>query len=364
MIVIYKVQEVLISGEKKYMLLDSNLKPIVSVTKYLKYLDNTGRSTNTIKSYCYHLKLYYEFLGQKEITYTEVDLNILAEFIGWLRSPNKNVKVINLNKKIAKRRETTINTIIDCVVNFYDYLFRLEEFEESMSDKTKKQISSRHISFKSFLHHISENKQINKNILKLKEPKRKIKTLTTKEIEKILSACSNIRDELLLRILYEGGLRIGEVLSLWIEDFDMSSCSIRVRKSKTSSGEGRKVFVSEDTMNLFQDYLIDIHDSDTDFVFINITGQNKGQVLKDTTVRDVIKRISKKTNIEFTPHMLRHTFATELHENGTEISVIQKLLGHANVQTTIQTYLHLSDEFIRKSYEKAQEKKAQGDERI
>jgi site-specific recombinase XerD len=114
-------------------------------------------------------------------------------------------------------------------------------------------------------------------------------------------------------------------------------------------------------MNLFQDYLIDCHDADTDFAFITLSGRNKGEPLKDSAVRDLVKRIRKKTGIDFTPHMLRHTYATELHEHGTEIAVIQKLLGHAQIQTTIQTYIHPTDDTIRDSYEKAMQRKKNGE---
>jgi len=58
--------------------------------------------------------------------------------------------------------------------------------------------------------------------------------------------------------------------------------------------------------------------------------------------------------------MLRHTYATELHEAGVDIAVIQRLLGHAHVQTTIQTYIHASDEIIRRSWEQAQSNKKMG----
>ncbi|WP_309445830.1 tyrosine-type recombinase/integrase, partial [Bacillus thuringiensis] len=68
-------------------------------------------------------------------------------------------------------------------------------------------------------------------MLKLKEPKRKIKTITTKQAELIHIACNNIRDELIIRILYEGGLRASELLSLWIEDFNINDGSITVRES-------------------------------------------------------------------------------------------------------------------------------------
>jgi integrase/recombinase XerD len=58
-----KVEKIFINGIPKYMLIDNDNKPVVLVIKYLKYLDNIGKSENTLKSYCYHLKLYFEFLN-------------------------------------------------------------------------------------------------------------------------------------------------------------------------------------------------------------------------------------------------------------------------------------------------------------
>jgi integrase/recombinase XerD len=350
--VIVKVQEVIVGQATKYMLVDENGTPVIPVTKYLKYLDNTSKANNTLKSYCHHLKLFFQFLKQKNKSYKDADIDLLSEFISWLRNPHQHANTIQLKETKAKRAESTVNTILTCIIGFYDYLMRVEDYEKDLSDKIKKQISNNHRSFKPFLHHISKGKTMNKNILKIKEPRRKILTLSKKQVQAIHDACSNIRDELLIRILYEGGLRIGEALSLWIEDFDTGTTSVRVRKSKTTNGQGRKVYISADTINLFQDYLIDIHDSDTNFVFINLSGPNKGNPLNYRATYDVVERVKRKTGINFTPHMLRHTYATELHEH-TDISIIQKLLGHANIQTTIHTYVHPSDETIRKEWEKA-----------
>jgi len=350
-----KVQEVLIDDKKRYLLIDGDNKPVVPVLKYLKYLDNIGKAENTLKSYCHHLKFYFQFLNEKERGYKDVDLDLLAEFVSWLRSPHQSIKIVQFQPTKAKRSERTVNTMLTCVQGFYDYLMRIEDYEKDLSEKTKKQVFGNYRGFKPFLHHISKGKPIDKNILKIKEPRREVLTLTKSQVQAIHDACSNIRDALLIRILYEGGLRIGEALSLWIEDFDVGSTTIRVRKSKTVSGEGRKVYVSADTMNVFQDYLIDIHDADTNFVFINLSGPNKGEPLNYRAAIDVIERIRKKTRIDVTPHMLRHTYATELHEQGVEVSIIQKLLGHAHVQTTIQTYVHPTDETIRSEWQKAQE---------
>jgi len=352
-----KVQEIQIDNKKRYVLIDEeNNRPVLPVVKYLKYLDNIGKAENTLRAYCYHLKFYFQFLKEKERGYKDVDLNLLAEFISWLRSPDQSTKVIHLQQIQAKRSERTVNAILTCVQGFYDYLMRIEDYEQDLSEKTKKQVFGNNRSFKPFLHHILRGNSFDKNNLKIKEPRRVVLTLTSAQVQAIHDACSNIRDALLIRVLYEGGLRIGEALSLWIEDFDIGSTCIQVRKSKTMSGEGRKVYVSGDTMNVFQDYLIEYHDVDTNFVFINLSGPNKGDPLKYRAAFDVVERIRKKTKIDFTPHMLRHTYATELHEQGVEVSVIQKLLGHAQVQTTLQTYVHPSDETIRTEWKKTQDK--------
>lgn len=360
--IILKVQEVLIQERKRYLLIDKSGYPVIPVAKYIKHLDNIGKAENTLKSYCYHLKLYFQFLEECGLSYQEVNLDILARFIGWLRIPDQSTKVIYFEETLAKRSEKTVNTIITCVIGFYEYMARNEDYGKNISDQLKKQVPGRFKTFKPFLHHITKDNSFGKNILKIKEPRRTVKTLSKNQLQVIRNACSNIRDELLFRILYEGGLRIGEALSLWVEDFDIGKNAITVRKSKTSDGEKRKVYASNETMNLFQDYLIDYHsyEIDSNYVFITLTGTNRGKPMTDSSVRSLIKRMKKKTGIDFTPHMLRHTYATELHEAGVDIAIIQRLLGHAHVQTTIQTYIHASDETIRGSWEQAQSNNKMG----
>lgn len=348
-----------VEGDKpRYILVDQGGQPVLPVIKYLKYMDNIGSSINTLRSYCFHLKLYFEYLVEKELVYDAISIDDLANFIGWLRKKHKSEKITTIRPTKAIRSEGTINTILTCVMSFYDYWDRINLSNNGLKESTTRKISSKHKSFKPFLHHISKNKLIDKNILKLKQPKRQIKTLTQQQVQSLHDSCTNIRDLLLIRILYEGGLRIGEAINLEIEDFDIVKNTIKVKKSKTAAGE-RIVFVSQDTMNLFQDYLIENHayEVDSNYVFVKLRGPNKGEPLTRNTVESLVKRIRKKTEIDFTPHMLRHTFASELHAEGVDIAVIQKLLGHAQVQTTINTYVHVSDEQLRDSYIKATDNK-------
>lgn len=100
-----KVQEVKLHGNKKrYLLLDDKGIPIISVAKYLKYLDYGEKRSNTQKTYCYALKLYFEYLSEIDVDYREINLNILSDFVGWLRNPYESNKVISL-KPNAQRKQ-------------------------------------------------------------------------------------------------------------------------------------------------------------------------------------------------------------------------------------------------------------------
>lgn len=363
-----KVQEVkLDNNQRRYLLVDDSGLPIIPVAKYLKYIDNSEKSFNTQKTYCYSLKLYFEYLQEIDIDYRNVNINILSDFVGWLRNPYENNKVVNLKPIKAKRTEKTVNLTITVVTNFYDYLYRTEEINNDMVNKLMKQVftgGNRH--YKDFLYHVNKDKSISKNILKIKEPRRKIKTLTKEEMQKVYSATTNIRDEFLIKLLFETGLRIGEALSLYIEDiiFDHNK-GHRIKlidRGELSNGASQKIgereiHVSQELIDLFDDYAYDILDEleiDTNFVFVKLRGKNKGQPLDYSCVSDLFKRLKKKTGIDVHAHLLRHTHATIYYQTTKDIKQVQERLGHSQIQTTMNMYLHPSDEDIRANWELAQ----------
>ena len=136
-----KVQEVkLENNQKRYLLVDNNGLPIIPVARYLKYIDNSEKSFNTQKTYAYSLKLYFEYLEEINVDYRNVNINILSKFVGWLRNPYENNKVITIKPTKSRRTEKTVNLIITVVTNFYDYLYRTEEINNDMVDKLMKQV--------------------------------------------------------------------------------------------------------------------------------------------------------------------------------------------------------------------------------
>ena len=363
-----KVQEVkLDNNQRRFLLVDDSGLPIIPVAKYLKYIDNSEKSFNTQKTYCYSLKLYFEYLQEINVDYRNVNINILSDFVGWLRNPYENNKVVNLKPTKAKRTEKTINLTITVVTNFYDYLYRTEEIDNNMFDKLMKQVfTGGHKHYKDFLYHVNKDKPTSKNILKIKEPRRKIKTLTKEEMQKVYNATTNIRDEFLIKLLYETGIRIGEALSLFIEDiiFDHNK-GHRIKlvdRGELSNGAmlktgEREIHISQELIDLFDDYAYDILDEleiDTNFVFVKLRGKNKGQPLEYPDVSDLFKRLKKKTGIDVHAHLLRHTHATIYYQTTKDIKQVQERLGHSQIQTTMNMYLHPSDEDIRANWELAQ----------
>ena len=363
-----KVQEVKLDNNKRrYLLVYDNGLPIIPVAKYLKYIDNSEKSFNTQKTYCYSLKLYFEYLEQIDIDYKNVNINILSDFVGWLRNPYESDKVVNIKPTKAKRTEKTVNLIITVVTNFYDYLYRTEEIDSDMVDKLMKQVftgGNRH--YKDFLYHVNKDKPLSKNILKIKEPRRKVKILTKEEMQKVYNATTNIRDEFLIKLLFETGLRIGEALSLFIEDiiFDHNK-GHRIKLvdrgelpngAMLKTGE-REIHISQELIDLFDDYAYDFLDEleiDTNFIFVKLRGANKGKPLEYQDVSDLFKRLKKKTGIDVHAHLLRHTHATIYYQTTKDIKQVQERLGHLQIQTTMNMYLHPSDEDIRANWEIAQ----------
>lgn len=363
-----KVQEVkLDSNKKRYLLVDTKGMPIIPVAKYLKHIDNSEKSYNTQKTYCYALKLYFEYLEEIKIDYRDININILSNFVGWLRNPYKNNRTISLKATKARRSEKTVNLIITVVTNFYDYLFRIEEVNNDMFSKLMKKIFIRgNNHYKDFLYHVNKGKPSNKNILKIKEPKRKLKVLTKEEIELIYNATTNIRDKFLIKLLFETGLRIGEALSMFIEDIvcdhnnghriKLTDRGDLQNGARLKTGE-REIHISQELIDLFDDYAYDILDEldiDTNFIFVKLRGERKGEPLEYQDVSALFKRLKNKTGIDVHAHLLRHTHATIYYRATKDIKQVQERLGHSQIQTTMNMYLHPSDEDIRANWEIAQ----------
>jgi len=354
-----KIQEIETPKGKRWLLLDDDYDVIAEVKDYLKYLDTLGRAPNTIKNYLYHLKTFYEYLDIIGMSYDEVasqpnksPLEILAEFMGWLENPHYFDNVLNLSLKV--RADSTINIIMDTVLGFYDFLAKRGSIE-GLDVYTNKR---KFVQFKSFLHElIDKKKRMQVSLLKKRTlNSENTKFVTRHEYNLLSNYCKQRRDKLLLAILFEGGLRISEALGIFIEDVEIWNSKINLVARDNLENDARiknhaegRILLPDYVMDMLQDYILeDLEPFDTNYLFVNIQGANKGKALKVQTVEKLFERLSLKIGFKVTPHMFRHGRGTELHEAGWSQIDIMEDLRHRSIHSS-ERYIHITDERKREA---------------
>ncbi|GAB4528539.1 MAG: tyrosine-type recombinase/integrase [Pleurocapsa sp.] len=344
-----------------WLVLGNDYLPIEPIREFLTYLRNLERSPNTIRSYAYHLKLYWQYLEESRIDWKEINITELADFITWLRNPMGSA--ISLQEQEAKRTESTVNVILTSVCMLYDFQ---EKTGNVLEIPLYRSVFMPGKKYKGFLHHITKNKAIRTRLLKLKQPKLQPKTLTSEQIEKLIAVCNNIRDKFLLCLLYESGMRIGQALGLRHEDIQSWDNTITiVPRDNNANGARAKatspysVPVTKDLMTLYAQYLEDefmeiLGDNLSDYVFVNLWDGQIGSPMTYSNVMSLFTRLKRKTGIAIpvTPHKIRHSHATDLIREGVDMAYVQRRLGHASIQTTNDTYVHVSNEDMKREYQK------------
>lgn len=281
--------------------------------------------------------------------------NVIKDFIDYLLIDKK----YSLNTK--KSYENDLNNFYKFInkdllkvkkENIIEYLNHLKKIE---SDKT---IAHNLTVLRSFYKYCEIEKLISNNptiyIDMPKLSKKLPKVLNVEEIDKLLDIelkdKYDFRNKAMLEVMYASGLRISELINLKLENININNCSILVL------GKGKKeriiplgdyaITYLEKYINEYRNELL--KDKISDYVFLN----NRGTKMTRQRFFEIIKDIAYKKNIktDFSPHTLRHSFATHMLENGADLRSIQELLGHENISTT-QIYTNISRKFIEENYE-------------
>lgn len=355
-----KVQEIKTDRGIRYLLLDENYKIVDEVYRYLKYLDASGKSPNTIKNYAYHLKIYYDYCVIVGLSPLNVFKNsarkpvdFFCEFMLWLQYPDYAKGMIHYEKEQPIRNNRTINVIIGTVLSFYNYLSANNELDELNIYKIQRQ----QIHYKPMLYELMQHQTFGKkSILKRPEPPREVKGITRKQYIELIKLCKLRRDRVLLALLFEGGLRISEALGIHISDLNELESGIVKIVSRDNNENGARVKNYAEGVIKIPDYVIDlilnylcddIAEYTSDFLLLTFNGPNAGNPLKIGTVERLFERLSKKIGFKVHPHMLRHGFATEKLESGWQMVDIQMYLRHKNISST-QIYASYSDDLKKK----------------
>jgi site-specific recombinase XerD len=330
------------------------------IERYLAYLTDVDRSPNTVRAYAYDLKDYWTFLAHRGLDWREVRLEDLGEYVVWLQLPPSGRKgqIAVLPSVEPHVSASTVNRKLSALSAFYAH--QLRHGVDVGDLLTTLQPPGRRGGWKPFLHHISPGRPQPRRTISLKVPKKLPRVLTTAEMQAILDACDHLRDRFLFALLHETGMRIGEALGLRHADIAAAKREVTVvprnnaNRARSKSREHRTIPVSAELLRLWSDYLhAEYGDLDSDYVFVNLFAEPRGQALSYPAVYDLVLRLRRRTGIVFDPHWCRHTAATRALRDGVPIEVVSKLLGHSSVTTTSAVYGHLTVEDARRVLEKA-----------
>ena len=339
-----------VTGAESWTVVDERLAPVEPVERFLAHLAALERSPNTVRAYAHSLALWFAWLGLRSQGWDVAEVEDVAEFVRWLRAPADNVIV--LDASAARRSESTVNRHLAAVFAFYDFHARGGVvLAESL-------VAWRRVprgSYKPLLHHVTAGRPIPTRPVKLKAPRRLPGSLTIVEVTTILAACTRLRDRFLFALLAETGMRIGQALGLRHADFVSRRREVTiVPRPDNANGARAKTRttttlpVSAPLVRLYSSYMhTEFGDLDSDYVFVNLWSPPVGRPLRYQSVAKLVGRLRATTGIAFSPHLLRHTRATELIRAGVPIEIVSKMLTHRSVATTCDTYLHLSVEDVR-----------------
>lgn len=297
------------------------------------------------------------------------------------------IEKLNLNKKNKdildkyqlylltvgqKEEKTTISSYIEDIYKYLEYTEKNKvsnalniKYQDILDylkylDNNNYETSSvirKIVSIKLFHKYLSNNYQIEDISSKITNPKLKRKLpniLSIEEVDNLLDIKLNTpfdyRNKAMLELMYSSGLRVSELVDLKLGNIDLENGYVRCL------GKGKKeriVPIGEIAIEYLKEYINNYRDSMkkgyyTENIFLNNHGKNitrQGFFL-------IIKNIAKEKKIDknITPHMLRHSFATHLLNNGANLRTIQEMLGHSSITTT-QIYTNVSTDILKENYE-------------
>ena len=248
---------------------------------------------------------------------------------------------------VEKQKVSFLDIDYSFIRKFYNYMD-----EQKFSKNT---ISRKISSIRSFYKYLARNDHIKFNPFSLTKGPKKDKLLPKflyyNELEELFDACDleeffGVRDRLLLEILYATGMRVGELEMVKVKDINLYDNSIKV----LGKGNKERIVYFGDYAREILDMYLDLRDDNCEYLLIN----NKKERLTARGMRYILDKIVKKAclNTKVSPHMLRHSFATHLLNEGCDLLSVQELLGHESLRAT-QVYTHVTNDRLKDVYLKS-----------
>ena len=282
---------------------------------FLEFLKEDKKlSDNTLQSYRRDIEQYENYINKNKLNYAKVTEEDIEQYMEYLKSEDK--------------KKSTISRSLAAIRSFYQFLVRIKKIKKDPS----------------------------KTIESPKVEKRVPNILTSQEVELLLEQPKDVdlkgtRDKAMLEFAYATGMRVTEIISLDLDDVNLEEGYVICRdRNKT-----RNIPLGSMSLKALKEYIDEartylIKDEDEEALFVNINGTR----LTRQGFWKIVKYYKEQAHIakDITPHVLRHSFATHLLQNGADLKAIQAMLGHSDISST-QIYMQFQDPEIRSAYKKA-----------
>ena len=282
---------------------------------FFEFLENDKKlSNNTLQSYKRDLKQFKRYIEACEINYNHVKEEDIKDYIKELQEEGK--------------KASSISRCIASIRSFYQFVLKRKKIKV---DPTA-------------------------NIQSPKIEKRVPSVLTSKEVELLLDQPKDVdlkgtRDKAMLEFAYATGMRVTEIISLNIDDVNLEEGYVTCK----TGNKQRTIPLGTMSLNALKEYVDDARDvliknDDEKALFVNVNG---GRLTRQGFWK-IIKYYKEQAHItkDITPHVLRHSFATHLLQNGADLKAIQTMLGHSDISST-QVYMQFQDPGLKDIYQKA-----------
>ena len=282
---------------------------------FLEFLqDDKKLSNNTLQSYRRDIEQYRDYIQNNKINYLKVDGEDLQEYLKKLQEMGKKTSTISRN--------------LASIRSFYQFLLRIKKVKHDPTD----------------------------GIQSPKVEKKAPSVLTSKEVELLLEQPKDVdlkgtRDKAMLEFAYATGMRVTEIISLNVEDVNLDEGFVTCNSGKKQ----RTIPIGTMSLKALKEYIeearpVIIKDENEKALFVNTNGKR----LTRQGFWKIIKYYKEQAHIakDITPHVLRHSFATHLLQNGADLKSIQTMLGHSDISST-QVYVQFQDPELRDIYKKS-----------
>lgn len=331
-----QVQKVNKDGMTHWVLLDNDMHLMLPVCEFLEFQRKIARADNTLRAYALDLKIYFEYLDRACCSYRAVSADTVADFVEELRGEAGS------KRQTARHCGRSINRILGSIYRFYHY--------EQMRGECKNPICKEVVRgsgrmYRGALAHTASAAAVERSVFRMKEQETDARIVSEAEFRVFLSALGSERDRLLFLLLYHTGARIREALDLTADAVPEPSDTqtIGVFTQIRSKGKCRDLYAP---MFLIRALHAFAHrGAPRTLVFVTEKKNCEGRPLSYHAAYDILCRTRARVGLEFGFHDLRHTFCTRLLEQGMDIGVVSRVMGHSNLYTT-KHYMHLSDDCL------------------